>query len=120
MRLLPDLTTRLPDVSFATPPEPEQEKRRLFQAIARWFAHLSTHNPLLVIIEDLHWSDDTSLEVLQYLARRPTTQPIMRLLTYRPEEASPSLTHFLAEIDRSHLGAEIQLKPLTKPDVDAL
>src|SRR5258706_6403200 len=65
--LLPEL---VPDQSIPLPLlEPEQEKRRLFAVLATFFIHLSTHSPVLLIIEDVHWSDGTSLDFLHYLAR---------------------------------------------------
>ena len=55
--LLPEL---VPDQTIALPSlEPEQEKRRLFAVLAAFFLHLSTHAPVLLIIEDVHWSERT-------------------------------------------------------------
>src|SRR5579859_6266420 len=55
--LLPELA---PDQAIPlTRLEPEQEKHRLFALLAAFFLHLSAHSPLLLIIEDMHWSDDT-------------------------------------------------------------
>jgi predicted ATPase len=85
IKLLPELTMLLPDLAPSSPLEPEQEKRRLFQALQQFFMRLTAlgradrRPPLLLIIEDLHWSDDTSLEFLLYLARQITTQPILLL-----------------------------------------
>ena len=60
--LLPEL---VPDQAIPPPRlEPEQEKRRLFAVLATFFLHLSTQAPVLLIIEDVHWSDDTSLDFL--------------------------------------------------------
>src|SRR5229473_278122 len=62
--LVPGQTTPL------LPLEPEQEKRRLFAVLANFFIHLSASSPLLLIIEDVHWSDSTSLDFLHSIARR--------------------------------------------------
>ena len=82
--LVPDQTTPLPRL------EPEQEKRRLFAVLATFFLHLSTQSPLLLIIEDVHWSDDTSLDFLHYLARRSASHPLLLLVTYRHDEMHQS------------------------------
>ena len=63
VHLFPDLTVLPPLPSF----EPEQEKRRLFAAMAHVFLSQAAERPLLLVVEDVHWSDDTSLEFLQYL-----------------------------------------------------
>src|SRR5205807_8235813 len=68
-RLLPELA---PDLSGPLPsplPDPEQEKRRLFAALTRFFKERVRARPVLLVIEDLHWCDDVSLEFLQPLAR---------------------------------------------------
>ena len=114
IRLLPEAE---PPPSLAPGMGPEQEKQRLLQAIVQFFAAQAATRPLLAVIEDLHWSDDTSLESLLYLARRLTGKPILLLLTYRPEESHPTLDHFLADVDRGRLATEIRLGPLGQAEV---
>jgi DNA-binding CsgD family transcriptional regulator len=104
--LLPDVVQKLPDLTVPPPLpslDPEQEKRRLFATLAHFFLSQAAHHPLLLIVEDLHWSDETSLEFLHYLARRCTAYPLLVLLTYRSDEVHPSLSHFLAQLDRERL-----------------
>lgn len=126
VKLLPELGGFLSSFSPGPSLEPEQEKRRLFEALAHGLRHLagSTGNnlerPLLLIIEDLHWSDDTTLEFLLFLARRMATKPLLLLLTYRHDETQPSLYHFLAELERTRLAAEIVLSRLTPAEVEAM
>ena len=76
--------------------------------------------PLLLVVEDLHWSDDTSLDFLLYLARRVAGRPILLLLTYRDEEPHAGLTHFLADLDRERLATELRLARLPLADVEAM
>jgi len=118
--LLPDLVPLPPDQPLPSSPDPEQEKRRLFAALAQFFLGQARKQAVLLIIEDIHWSDDTSLEFLHYLARRSTTQPLLLLLTYRSDEVRPRLQHFLAQLDRERLAQELWLAHLTRDDVDAM
>jgi DNA-binding CsgD family transcriptional regulator len=120
VKLFPELTEYLPHLSSAPNPDPEGEKRRLFQALAQTIIALAEHQPLIVILEDLHWSDSTSLEFLLLLARRLSSQPILLLLTFRSEGTTPELTHFLAELDRERLGTEFALKPMSLPEADEM
>jgi DNA-binding CsgD family transcriptional regulator len=113
VKLLPELATFLPESLPASIPEPEQEKHQLFQVLTRFFTRLSAAQPLLIIIEDVHWSDESSLEFLLYLARRIASQRVLLLLTYRSEEEHPVLTPFLAALDRERLAVELTLTPLT-------
>ena len=68
---------------------------------------------MLTIIEDVHWSDDASMEFLLHLARRVATLPVLLLMTYRSEELNEGLRHFLAELDRARLARELTLGSLT-------
>src|SRR6266480_1182305 len=111
-QLLPEVVFLVPDLSATSaliPVEPEQEKRRIFAALVQFFTTLAAKQPVLLIVEDLHWSDDTSLEFLHYLARRCAAHPLLVLLTYRSDEVLPSLSHFLAHLDRERLVQEIPL-----------
>ncbi len=121
--LLADLVPLFPE---ATPPstprslDPEQEKRRLFEALAHFLTSQTGKHPVLLVVEDLHWSDDTSLEFLHYLARRCPAHAICVLLTYRSDEVNPSLRHFLAQLDRERLTQERSLARLTRAEVEAM
>ena len=121
--LLPDVGHLLPDV---TPPptltllDPEQEKRRRFETLAHFLTLLAGAHPVLLVVEDLHWSDDISLEFLHYLARRCSAHRLLLLLTYRGDEIRSSLRHFLAQLDRERLTHEILLAHLTRDEVEAM
>ena len=121
--LLPDVVHLFPDLTVLPPLpslDPEQEKRRLFVALTHVFLSQAAEQPLLLVVEDVHWSDDASLEFLQYFARRCATQPLLVLLTYRSDEVRPTLSHWLAELDREHLGQEVALNRLTRSETSAM
>ncbi len=119
-QLLPDLVPLPPDRPLSSSPDPEQQKRRLFTALAQFFTGQATKQPVLLVIEDIHWSDETSLDFLHYLARRCAASPLLILLTYRSDEVHPSLSHFLAQLDRERLAQEFALAPLTRSEVSAM
>ncbi len=100
--------------------DPEQEKRHRFEILAQFLTSQTREHRVLCVLEDLHWSDDTSLEFLHYLARRCTSHPFLLLLTYRSDEVRPGLRHFLAQLDREHLAQETSLVRLTRNEVDAM
>jgi len=119
-KLLPEFADQLPDLAPETMLDSEQEKRKLFQALLHFFTRLSTLQPLLVIIEDIHWSDDNSLEFLLFLARHLAPHPILLLLTYRSEDDNPALLQFLAGLDRERLTTELVLSHLTIDEVEVM
>ena len=122
-QFLPDVTSLIPEhppLRLSPSLDAQQEQRRLFALLLHFFIEQATHQPLLLIMEDLHWSDETSLELLVYLARRTTHLPILFVLTYRSDEVSPELRHSLAEFDREHLAQDFSLQRLTRTEVDAM
>lgn len=117
VKLLPELASHI-----STPPltawlEAEVEQRRLFEALTRLFVNLADARPLLVIVEDLHWSDQASLEFLLYLIRRVAGQPIFLLLSSRSALAQASLNELLAGLDREPIAQEIKLDLLSRAEV---
>jgi DNA-binding CsgD family transcriptional regulator len=118
--LLPDVVSVPPDLAPLSTPDPEQQKRRLFTALAQFFTGQATKQPVLLVIEDIHWSDDTSLEFLHSLARRCPASPLLVLLTYRSDEVYPGLRHFLAQLDRERLVQEFSLAPFTRSEVSVM
>ncbi|RIK40742.1 MAG: hypothetical protein DCC55_14180 [Chloroflexi bacterium] len=102
------------------PLEPEQEKRRLFVALIQFFTGLAAQQPVLLLVEDLHWSDETSLEFLHALARRCVAHPLLLVLTYRHDEIHPGLSHWLAHLDRERLAQEFVLTSLLRSEVEAM
>src|SRR5579863_1863332 len=124
-RLAHDLFPLLPELisdqkTPFLPLEPEQEKRRLFAVLANFFIHLSASCPLLLIIEDVHWSDSTSLDFLHTVARRTLSHPLLLLVTYRPDEMRAELSSWLAQLTRERLTRQVQLAPLSRNEVDLM
>lgn len=114
-RLLPELALHLAE----QPPMPaaEADKRRLFAALAAFLWRQAEAEPLLLTVEDLHWSDAASLEFLLFLARRSAPYPLLLLLTYRSTEGQTALAPFLTGLDREPIAQSLLLKPLTRAEV---
>ena len=120
IKLLPEFAAGSPDPAPAPAPDQEREKRRLFHTLTRLLTQLAETEPVLLVTEDLHWSDDSSLEFLLHLSRRIASQPIALLMTYRSEEVLPQLRHFLAGLDRERLAAELALGPLNAAEMEQM
>jgi DNA-binding CsgD family transcriptional regulator len=119
-RFFPGLLDGNPGESPLRDVEPEQEKRRLFVALSHFLTGLAAKQPLLLAVEDLHWSDESSLDFLHYLARRCAHHPLLLVLTYRNDEIHPPLRHWLAQLDHERLAQEIVLNPLSRDDVKVM
>src|SRR5262249_6781263 len=73
------------DASHRPDADPEQVKRQIFLALRFLFEKRLEQGPLVLVVEDLHWADAASVELLQFMAERLADRPLMLLLTYRPD-----------------------------------
>jgi adenylate cyclase len=64
--------------------EPEQLKRQIFLALRRLIERRLQQGPLVLLVENLHWADAASVELLQVMVDRLADQPLMLVATYRP------------------------------------
>jgi class 3 adenylate cyclase/predicted ATPase len=80
----------LPPAAADPPPDPDLavRKRRTFQIIVDLIAERAAREPILVVCEELHWFDPTTLEMLTLLIKRIQTLPVLMILTFRPEFTS--------------------------------
>jgi predicted ATPase len=69
--------------------EPQQRRQRTLQALVSQVEALALQNPVLIIFEDAHWSDPTSLEVFGRIVDRITSRQVLLLVTFRLEFAPP-------------------------------
>ena len=102
VKLLPELTQTLPNITPTSQLPSELEKRRLFESLVQFFSRLAADRPLLLIIEDIHWSDETSLEFLYLFARRLSSLPAFLLLTARPQAESPPYNNFITQLNNGN------------------
>ena len=91
---------------------PQQRRQKTFEALTSQMEALSRANPLLMIFEDVHWIDPTSLEALGRTVDRIKTLGVLLIVTYRPEFESPW-------IGQPHVTV-LTLNRLTKRDIDAM
>ena len=70
---------------------PQQRRQRTLEALTSQLAELARRQPVLMIFEDAHWTDPTSLEVLGRTVDRIKTLPVLLIVTFRPEFSPPWL-----------------------------
>jgi DNA-binding CsgD family transcriptional regulator/tetratricopeptide (TPR) repeat protein len=95
---------------------------RLFEATLGLLRRLGRIRPVVHVVEDLHWADPGSLDLLRFLATNLTGERVLLLLTYRsdePVEGSPLLP-WLAELGRMPVTERIDLGRLTAADTRLL
>jgi class 3 adenylate cyclase len=77
--------TRYQGVTFT----PEEKRRRLLAVLTGWTLGAVRLQPMVMVVEDLHWLDPSSLELQQLLAEQGAIAPLMLLYTARPEFRQP-------------------------------
>jgi predicted ATPase len=82
----------------------------------------ATERPLLLVFEDLHWADESTLLLLEYLALHVADMPVVLVGTFRDDEVEPSspLARIINQLVRERLVTRITLRPLTEEGVAAL
>ncbi|MGB9061293.1 MAG: AAA family ATPase, partial [Pseudolabrys sp.] len=90
-------------------PNPAQQRRRTFAALLDQFESLARQKPILLLFEDAHWADATSLELLDLTIERVRQLPVLALFTSRPEFEPPWVglpnvgTLTLGRLDRNNV-----------------
>ena len=69
--------------------EPQQRRQKTLEALTAQVEALSRQNPLLMIFEDAHWTDPTSLETFGRVVDRVRSLPVLLIVTFRPEFEPP-------------------------------
>ena len=116
-RLLPELRGRYPDLP--TPTEDELTARgRLFEAVARLVEALAQRAPLVLLLDDLQWADEASLDLLRYLGASWSSHGsrVLLLGTLRREELelTPQLSAQLSDLGRDLPLRQVPLQPLSQ------
>jgi DNA-binding SARP family transcriptional activator len=109
-RLVPDLVELRPDLPTPARLDPQQEARRLFEGAARFLGALPA--PRIVVIEDLHWADEGSLRLLDYLAHHEALRSTLLVTTVRSEDVDQQLLSTLRGLERQRLLERLPLGPL--------
>lgn len=118
--LLPELALLFPDLAqrpASLSGEPAEEKRRLFAALTHFVTEQARQQPVLLVVEDIHWCDDLSMDLLLHMARRCRQVPFLLLVTYRSDELHPRLRQWLTQLDHERLAQEHSLTRLSRADI---
>jgi oligopeptide transport system substrate-binding protein len=121
-RLVPELLEKLPELDATPALRSERERLRLFEGLFRFLANLGEKGRLLLVLEDLHWATESTLQLVHYLARHLVTYPVLILVTLRPEAVGRRhpLQAFRQELERERLLAALHLDRLSREAVEAL
>ncbi|MDG4832299.1 AAA family ATPase [Solwaraspora sp. WMMD1047] len=123
-RLLPELA-RVPAASADPTPvpvrgmaqiAPDVQRGYLFELVGELFARLAAQRPLVLVIEDLHWADRSTRDLVAFLVRAVRPAGVLLICSYRSDELHRGhpLRPFLAELDRARGLERVELNRLDR------
>jgi predicted ATPase len=84
--VVPEVRERLPDLESPPALEPQQARFRLFDSITRFFKQATQAQCIVMILDNLHWADRPSLQLLEFLVQEIMECHLLVVGTYRDAE----------------------------------
>jgi predicted ATPase len=98
--IVPELSDRLRLRERPSLNDNESTRFRLFHAVGAFFQRASRQTPMLLMLEDLHWADQGSLHLLEFIAQEVADHGVLILATYRDNQIAQPLAQTLGELGR--------------------
>jgi DNA-binding SARP family transcriptional activator len=110
-----ELARLFPEVRAPGLPPASDDARRLLESVARLLAAMASHQPLLVMLEDMHWADEMTSRLFAFLGHRITAHRILLAFTMREEELPDAafVRRTLEELRRDSHADDVTLAPLS-------
>lgn len=121
-RIVSEISDRLPEVEPAPRGDPDEDRFRLFDGVSTFLVNAAQRQPVMLLLDDLHWADRPTLLLLEHLARHIAPSRVLVVGTYRDVELDRKhpLANTLAELRRAPGFERIALRGLSVEDVIAL
>jgi class 3 adenylate cyclase len=118
-QVVSEVRERLPDLPQPPALEPEQARFRLFDSITAFLRTAAAAQPLVLVLDDIHWADQPSLLLLQFLAREMQAARLLVIGTYRDVEVGRghALFQTLGDLTREPATRRVPLRGLAEHDV---
>ncbi len=100
--------------------EPPADRFRLHRAVRALLECVAVDGPLLLVLDDLHWADDGTLELVQHLLRHPPQAALTIAVAYRPRQAPARLRAAIRAAVDVGTATAIELRPLRFDEVSPL
>jgi len=118
-KLMPELRRLFPDIPWSPELPPEQERRYLFNGVRDFLARAGNVQPMVLLLDDLHWADDATMLLIQHIAHQINEMPVLLVGTYRDVELDVArpLARALEELLRQRLAHDVALSRLPEAGV---
>jgi signal transduction histidine kinase len=118
-----ELSTVFPTLSrlaSGRKPAPQHERYRSHRAVRELLELLARTRPLVLVLDDVHWADPASVELLGALLQRPPAAPVLLAMAVRPRQLSERLTTALERAHRAGVLVRSELGTLTRTEAREL
>jgi class 3 adenylate cyclase/tetratricopeptide (TPR) repeat protein len=118
-RVVPSLGERIPDAPAPRETDPDTERYLLWGAIAGLLRDASREEPIVLVLDDLHWADKPTLSLMEHMVAHGAEIHALLIATYRESELDRGhpLSPVLAHLHREQGVERIALKGLDEPDI---
>jgi DNA-binding SARP family transcriptional activator len=118
-QVVAEVRERLPDLDSPPSLEPNQDRFRLFDSLTRFMRRAVSDRPLVLVLDDLHRADDSSLLLLRFLTRELADARLLVVATYRDARADQSedFVRALAELTREPATVRLTLQGFDQAEV---
>lgn len=118
-QIVPEVAERVPGLSSPPVLDPDQARFRLFDSVTAFLRNASRRQPIVLVLDDLHWADESSLLMLQFLSRELQGMRVFVIATYRELEIESQhpLTPTLAQLSRERVSERVHMNGLVREDV---
>jgi ATP/maltotriose-dependent transcriptional regulator MalT len=96
------------------------DRYRIHAVVRELLEELAAAKPLVLVLDDLHWADSASVELLGALLRRPPDAPMLMALSVRPRQMPDHLSGALRRADRAEALVRLEVGPLTQDEARQL
>jgi class 3 adenylate cyclase len=119
-KLAPQLKDRLLLSDEEVGGEFEADRSRMFEAVVQFLINVAERAPLVVVLDDFQWADQSSVDLVELLAPRTAQMPVLLVICYRDTEgeADPKTANRLAQLAADRNVRTIALKPLSRGAIE--
>lgn len=120
--IVPKINEVLPDLEPSAEVDPGQERFRLFDSINSFLNEVAALQPMVIVLDDLHWADRSTLDLLEFIAHDVSSSSILLIGSYRDVELTRRhpLSESMVSLARTHGFGRILIRGLESDDVGHL
>nr|MBA2726206.1 AAA family ATPase [Actinomycetota bacterium] len=121
-KIVPQIRTVFDDVPSPLELPAEQERRYLFNSLWEFIGRSASMRPLVLVLDDVHWADESTLLAAEHIAQRLENIPVLVLMTYRDTELEVGrpLARTLESLVRQQHAHRISLRRLSEEGVRSM